>query len=56
MIFPQSTLNELINDGGDCRTAPTTPGQFITIDDNSQSESNSYWLAAEAKANNLFKM
>ena len=29
-IFPQSTLTESMNDGGDCRTAPATPGLLIT--------------------------
>ena len=34
-IFPQTItelMNELINDGGDCRTAPATPG-LLNISD-----------------------
>ena len=33
-IFPQTiteSVNELINDGGDCRTAPATPGLLKSI-------------------------
>ena len=34
-IFPQTMthlMNELISDGGDCRTAPATPGLLINED------------------------